>query len=52
VRCRNPSNFQPTDVRGFCVVDVGGYEPCGVYLAKQIRRARDGFPPLKMLSFV
>lgn len=52
-RCGNPSNFRPVDGHsGFYAVDVGGYEPHGVYSMKQIRRARDGFCPLEMLSFV
>nr|XP_023902112.1 uncharacterized protein LOC112013958 [Quercus suber]POE48493.1 isoform 2 of putative oxidoreductase glyr1 [Quercus suber] len=51
-RCRGPSNFRPVDARGFYAVDVGGYEPHGVYSMEQIRRARDEFFPLEMLSFV
>ena len=51
-RCRDPSNFRPVDAHGFYAVDVGGYEPHGVYSTEQIRRARDEFFPLEMLSFV
>lgn len=48
----HPSNFRPVDAPGFYAVDVGGYEPHGVYSTEQIKRARDEFFPLEMLSFV
>ncbi|GAB2277473.1 hypothetical protein Dimus_012180 [Dionaea muscipula] len=51
-RCRNPYNFRPTNVQGYFIVDVVDYEPGGVYSVGQIKRARDGFQPHTMLSFV
>ncbi|XP_042505465.1 uncharacterized protein LOC122082029 [Macadamia integrifolia] len=50
--CRNPFNFRPANVQGYFSVDVGGYEPGGVYSVKQIEMARDSFHPDEMLSFV
>ncbi|XP_058209265.1 PWWP domain-containing protein 1-like isoform X4 [Rhododendron vialii] len=50
--CRNPNNFRTTPVQGFLEVDVSGYENGCVYPVKQIERARDGFQPIKSLSFL
>ncbi|KAI8561627.1 hypothetical protein RHMOL_Rhmol04G0355200 [Rhododendron molle] len=50
--CRNPNNFRTTHVQGFLEVDVSGYENGCVYPVKQIERARDGFQPIKSLSFL
>ncbi|KAF8392606.1 hypothetical protein HHK36_022952 [Tetracentron sinense] len=50
--CRNPFNFRPTNVQGYYAVDMGDYEPGGVYSVKQIKRARDSFQPEEALSFV
>ncbi|PKA59338.1 Serine/threonine-protein kinase ATM [Apostasia shenzhenica] len=51
-RCRNPYNFRPTDVAGYFAVDVVGYEPGGIYSARQIKKARDSFIPFEALSFL
>ncbi|XP_058078068.1 PWWP domain-containing protein 1-like isoform X2 [Magnolia sinica] len=51
-RCRNPFNFSPAGVEGYCTVDVDNYEPGGVYSKKQIEKARNGFQPIEALSFV
>ncbi|XP_077225204.1 PWWP domain-containing protein 1-like [Tasmannia lanceolata] len=50
--CRNPKTFRPTTIRGFLAVNVDGYEPGGVYSAKQIKKARESFKPVEVLSFV
>lgn len=50
-RCRNPENFRPANVEGYCDVDVPGYE-AGVYSSGQIKKARDGFKPGEALAFV
>ncbi|KAL9263618.1 PWWP domain-containing protein [Drosera capensis] len=51
-RCRNPYNFRPASMQGYFSVDVLDYEPGGVYSAGQIYKAREGFQPCAMLSFV
>ncbi|KAK9292610.1 hypothetical protein L1049_020585 [Liquidambar formosana] len=51
-RCRNPYNFRPTGVQGYFAVDVGDYEPGGVYSAIQIRKSRDSFRPSETLDFI
>ncbi|KAF5746735.1 hypothetical protein HS088_TW06G00909 [Tripterygium wilfordii] len=51
-RCRNPYNFRPTNVQGYFAVDVPDYEPNGIYSVNQISKARDGFQPSAILSFV
>ncbi|XP_043720327.1 uncharacterized protein LOC122667910 [Telopea speciosissima] len=50
--CWNPFNFRPANVQEYFSVDVGGYEPGGVYSVKQIEMARDSFHPAEMLSLV
>ncbi|KAG5555018.1 hypothetical protein RHGRI_012532 [Rhododendron griersonianum] len=50
--CQNPNNFRTTHVQGFLEVDVSGFENGCVYPVKQIERARDGFQPIKSLSFL
>ncbi|XP_077218059.1 PWWP domain-containing protein 1-like [Tasmannia lanceolata] len=50
--CRNIDNFRPISIQGFFAVDVDGYEPGGLYSVKQIKKARDSFQPVEMLSFV
>ncbi|XP_010259666.1 PREDICTED: uncharacterized protein LOC104599005 [Nelumbo nucifera] len=50
--CRNPFNFRPASLPGYFVVDVGGYEPGGVYSLEQVKKARDSFQPVDTLSFV
>ncbi|XWS15345.1 hypothetical protein CRYUN_Cryun35bG0088700 [Craigia yunnanensis] len=51
-KCRNPYNFQPTNVQGYFAVDVPDYEPNGVYSVDQIRNARNSFKPSETVSFV
>ncbi|KAM2612991.1 hypothetical protein TB2_032883 [Malus domestica] len=51
-KCRNAYNFRKTSVQGYFVVDVPDYEPGAVYSENQIRKARDSFKPIEMLSFV
>ncbi|GAB2218714.1 hypothetical protein Drorol1_Dr00001943 [Drosera rotundifolia] len=51
-RCRNPFNFRPASMQGYFSVDVVDYEPGGIYSAGQIKKAREGFQPCAMLSFV
>ncbi|KAF8401506.1 hypothetical protein HHK36_012446 [Tetracentron sinense] len=50
--CRNPFNFRPTNVKDYFAVDLGGYEPGGVYSVKQIKNARDSFQPHETLIFI
>ncbi|KAF5739864.1 putative Tudor/PWWP/MBT superfamily protein [Tripterygium wilfordii] len=51
-RCRNPYNFRPTNVQGYFAVDVPDYERNVIYSVNQISKARDGFQPSAILSFV
>ncbi|KAA8545144.1 hypothetical protein F0562_019967 [Nyssa sinensis] len=51
-RCRNPYNFRPTNVQGYFAVQVGDYEPGGVYSVNQIKQARDSFQPRETLTFI
>ncbi|KAM1749578.1 hypothetical protein ACFX12_010423 [Malus domestica] len=51
-KCRNAYNFRSTSVQGYFVVDVPDYEPGAVYSENQIRKARDSFKPIEILSFV
>ncbi|XP_028770852.1 uncharacterized protein LOC114728165 [Neltuma alba] len=51
-KCRNASNFRPTNVQGYFSVDVQDYEPGGVYSDSQIRGARNSFKPVETLAFV
>ncbi|GAB2287323.1 hypothetical protein Dimus_021703 [Dionaea muscipula] len=51
-RCRNPYNFRLTNVLGYFSIDVVDYEPGGIYSVGQISRARYGFQPGVLLSFV
>ncbi|KAF5740047.1 putative Tudor/PWWP/MBT superfamily protein [Tripterygium wilfordii] len=51
-RCRNPYNFRPTNVKGYFAVDVPDYEPNVIYSVNQISKARDGFQPSAILSFL
>lgn len=51
-RCRNPFNFRPASMQGYFSVDVVDYEPGGIYSAGQIKKAREGFQPCAMRSFV
>ncbi|KAI8561584.1 hypothetical protein RHMOL_Rhmol04G0351600 [Rhododendron molle] len=50
--CQNPNNFRTAHVQGFLEMDVSGFENGRVYPVKQIERARDGFQPIKSLSFL
>ncbi|XP_034686865.1 uncharacterized protein LOC117915395 isoform X2 [Vitis riparia] len=50
--CCNPNSFLSSSVEGFFSVHVNGYEHQGLYSAEQIKRARDGFRPVEMHSFV
>lgn len=49
--CRNSSYFKPAKVKGYVMVDIGGYVTPGVYTEKQIEGARTKFIPENMLSF-
>lgn len=49
--CRNSSYFKPAKVKGYVMVDIGGYVTPGVYTEKQIDGARTKFNPEIMLSF-
>ncbi|XP_010427148.1 PREDICTED: uncharacterized protein LOC104711954 isoform X2 [Camelina sativa] len=51
-RCRNPSNFSPTSLKGYFAVDVPDYELRAVYSSKQIQKARDSFSSVQTLAFV
>lgn len=51
-RCRNLVNFRPTSVNSYFGVDVEGYEPGAVYSVVQIKKARERFQPMDVLSFV
>ncbi|KAK4388451.1 hypothetical protein Sango_2451700 [Sesamum angolense] len=51
-KCLNPSNFRPTEVQGFLEVDVAGYGARSKYSIKQIKKARNGFKPREMVSFL
>ncbi|KAK7284367.1 hypothetical protein RJT34_19112 [Clitoria ternatea] len=50
--CRKNENFRPANVEGYFYVDVGEYEPGGVYSDSEIRKARDSFIPTETLAFV
>lgn len=49
--CRNSSYFKPAKVKGYVMVDIGGYVTPGVYTERQIEGARTEFNPENMLSF-
>lgn len=49
--CRNSSYFKPAKVKGYVMVDIGGYVTPGVYTERQIEGARNEFNPENMLSF-
>ncbi|KAK4388449.1 hypothetical protein Sango_2451500 [Sesamum angolense] len=51
-KCLNPSNFRPTEVQGFLEVDVAGYGARSKYSIEQIKKARNGFKPREMVSFL
>ncbi|KAK4388453.1 hypothetical protein Sango_2451900 [Sesamum angolense] len=51
-KCLNPSNFWPTEVQGFLEVDVAGYGARSKYSVEQIKKARNGFKPREMFSFL
>ncbi|KAL0367705.1 UNVERIFIED_CONTAM: hypothetical protein Sradi_3660600 [Sesamum radiatum] len=51
-KCHNPSNFRPTEVQGFLEVDVAGYGARSKYSIEQIKKARNGFKPREMFSFL
>ncbi|KAL0367704.1 UNVERIFIED_CONTAM: hypothetical protein Sradi_3660500 [Sesamum radiatum] len=51
-QCHNPSNFRPTEVQGFLEVDVAGYGARSKYSIEQIKKARNGFKPREMFSFL
>ncbi|KAL5701190.1 DNA (cytosine-5-)-methyltransferase [Ranunculus cassubicifolius] len=51
-RCRDSSNFRPTNVAGYFAVDVNAFEPGAIYSVGQIKKAREMFRPRDMLSFV
>ncbi|KAK4388454.1 hypothetical protein Sango_2452000 [Sesamum angolense] len=51
-KCLNPSNFRPTEVQGFLQVDVAGYGARSKYSIEQIKKARYGFKPRQMFSFL
>ncbi|KAL2244139.1 UNVERIFIED_CONTAM: hypothetical protein Sindi_0531900 [Sesamum indicum] len=51
-KCHNPSNFRPTEVQGFLEVDVAGYGGRTKYSVEQIKKARNGFKPQEMFSFL
>ncbi|KAL0300411.1 UNVERIFIED_CONTAM: hypothetical protein Sangu_3122000 [Sesamum angustifolium] len=51
-KCLNPSNFRPTEVQGFLEIDVAGYGARSKYSVEQIKKARNGFKPREMFSFL
>ncbi|KAL0318202.1 UNVERIFIED_CONTAM: hypothetical protein Scaly_2855800 [Sesamum calycinum] len=51
-KCLNPSNFRPTEVQGFLEVDVAGFGARSKYSIEQIKKARNGFKPREMVSFL
>ncbi|KAL0300413.1 UNVERIFIED_CONTAM: hypothetical protein Sangu_3122200 [Sesamum angustifolium] len=51
-KCLNPSKFRPTEVQGFLEVDVAGYGARSKYSIEQIKKARYGFKPRQMFSFL
>ncbi|KAL2244138.1 uncharacterized protein LOC105156895 [Sesamum indicum] len=51
-KCYNPYNFRPTEVQGFLEVDVAGYGARSKYSIEQIKKARNGFKPREMFSFL
>ncbi|XP_050382209.1 PWWP domain-containing protein 1-like [Argentina anserina] len=51
-KCRKGDNFRPTGVPGYFVVDVPDYEHGAVYSTEQIKKARDGFSPVELVSLV
>ncbi|KAL0367707.1 UNVERIFIED_CONTAM: hypothetical protein Sradi_3660800 [Sesamum radiatum] len=51
-KCHNPSNFRHTEVQGFLEVDVAGYGARSKYSIEQIKKARNGFKPQEMFSFL
>lgn len=50
--CRSPRNFRPASTPGYYAVDVIGYESGLVYSAREIKRARDDFVPVDVVSFL
>ncbi|KAL0367703.1 UNVERIFIED_CONTAM: hypothetical protein Sradi_3660400 [Sesamum radiatum] len=51
-KCHYPSNFRPIEVQGFLEVDVVGYGARSKYSIQQIKKARNGFKPREMFSFL
>ncbi|KFK37950.1 hypothetical protein AALP_AA3G050800 [Arabis alpina] len=51
-KCRNPHNFRDSNVQGYFVVDVPGYEFLALYSSKQIMKARESFSSGETLDFV